>query len=74
MVESTASKKIAPGAATEKTPTGRQHSLSNLQPPWPKGTSGNPSGRPRRKRGVWINVNSVDSLLAALLALMKEED
>lgn len=29
--------------------TGRERSLLNLRPPWPKGISPNPGGRPKRK-------------------------
>lgn len=30
--------------------TKRRGNPQNLRPPWPKGTSGNPGGRPQRKR------------------------
>ncbi|MGH9473379.1 MAG: hypothetical protein ACRD1M_11635 [Terriglobales bacterium] len=66
--------KIRAGAATDEAPTGRGRSLNNLRPPWPKGVSGNPSGRPKHKRGVWIKVNSVDDLWRAVLAVLHEGD
>lgn len=62
-----------PAAASGETQTPRQRSNANLRP-WPRGVSGNPSGRPRRKRGVWVRVDSVDGLLAAVMALIEEED
>ena len=71
------SENFAAGAPTGKTPgrlSPRQRSNANLRPPWPKGVSGNPSGRPRHKRGVWIKVTSVDDLMAAMLAVIEAGD
>lgn len=65
--------KSIPTAASERAMTPRERSNANLRP-WKKGVSGNPSGHPKRKLGVWIKINSVDSLMAALMEVMSEED
>ncbi|MGH9609826.1 MAG: hypothetical protein ACRD34_09150 [Bryobacteraceae bacterium] len=71
---SDAPQKIRAGAATDEAPIGRERSLNNLRPPWPKGVSGNPSGRAKHKRGVWIKVTSVESLIQVVLALIESEE
>jgi hypothetical protein len=37
------------GQNTETNTGGRQRRIENLRPPWPKGVSGNPGGRPKRQ-------------------------
>ena len=58
-----------------KTPEGKARALANLQPPWPKGVSGNPGGSRSFGPHVaeWIN-NLADSTQEQLEAIADDPD
>ena len=66
------------GQNTEGNTEGRQRRLANLRPPWPKGMSANPGGRPKRDAAAEIAQavfeKNPQAIYAAMLKVLKRGD